>query len=415
MNNNSNIFKHRIYSLVENAVRKILNESNFNYHVSKGGPIEHFHPYASEGKAIKNSGAGHYTGDFGSGTYFVSAQSAEGRQWGDEGGEDNRTPEFINIKGSLYRVDFDIYQNMYNVPSKSVANMLYTTLKNVNAFYNMVSRGEFELRNIYQIINRNCEVLDLRCPSMVKLYRMAIEHQAPERKQSFSTLFMEYNGFNGVNVSGIWEYDNTRHGSVIYDLSKVSDKIRKVDIDYGRMPFRTSETDTVAKSNGSDAEFQDIEMQSLMQSGDFYAYLLKDVPPEKQRRILKNAAVSGKIARARDMRYLDDNVAKWYLSYLYHKADDIHDFWGNSLVVDMINNDYDFPKIIVEYNQLYWANFSHPDVDHERLFSRILDEVYWAMDYPSTRQDAVAILKNGIGRDFTPKETDIINQFLEEI
>ena len=54
----------------------------------------------------------------------------------------------------------------------------------------------------YQIISRNAEALNLKCPSYYKLTRMAQEHgKDKDAIQSFSTLFMELNGYNGVNVS----------------------------------------------------------------------------------------------------------------------------------------------------------------------------------------------------------------------
>ena len=52
--------------------------------------------------------------------------------------------------------------------------------------------------------------------------------QRHEGMQSFSTVFMEWNGYNGVNVSGVDYYDNTKHGSVIYDLSKVNTDMEEV-------------------------------------------------------------------------------------------------------------------------------------------------------------------------------------------
>jgi hypothetical protein len=45
---------------------------------------------------------------------------------------------------------------------------------------------------------------------------------------SFSTRIMEYNGYNGVNVSNVKGYDNTLHGSVIYDMSKIDGQPKPV-------------------------------------------------------------------------------------------------------------------------------------------------------------------------------------------
>ena len=70
--------------------------------------------------------------------------------------------------------------------------------------------------------------------------RMAKAHSKDKNDvRSFSTVFMEYNGYNGVNVSGIYGLDNTLHGSVIYDLSKVKGNVTEFPKgDVGRYKYR---------------------------------------------------------------------------------------------------------------------------------------------------------------------------------
>jgi len=41
-------------------------------------------------------------------------------------------------------------------------------------------------------------------------------------RRSMSTRIMEYNGYNGVNTSGVPALDNTTYGSVIYDMQKIN-------------------------------------------------------------------------------------------------------------------------------------------------------------------------------------------------
>ena len=409
---------NRLEQIVGECVSKLLRESNFNYHVSKY-PITDWHPYASEGKAVKNQGAGHFTGDFGSGTYFVSEYSNEGLDWSKSDHFDRSTPEFIKVGGAMYRVDFDIYRNLYTVESQRVADMLYTTLKKVNSFYNLISNGYTDLSVYYQIIKRNSEVLGLDCPSFMQLYRMAQEHRADDsRRQSFSTVFMEWNGYNGVNVSGIPLYDNTRHGSVIYDLSKVSDKIRPVKVDYKRIPFRTSETDTVALSKDSEFEFQDAEMASLSHSGDFNAYYMDKVEPSKHMRLLKNAAMNGKILDVKDIKYrLEPELAKRYLRYLFANRDKITNFFGDRIVYRLAN-EYDFDEVIANNNALYWCRLEDdPDqgFKHINLFSSILSDIYYGMPYGErSKEKAVDIIGKELGRDFNEEEQECIDYFLNE-
>lgn len=407
---------NRLEQIAGECVSKLLRESNFNYHVSKY-PITDWHPYASEGKAVKNQGAGHFTGDFGSGTYFVSEYSNEGFDWSKSDYSDRSTPEFIKVGGAMYRVDFDIYRNLYTVKSQRVADMLYTTLKYVNTFYNRITKGHTDVSVPYQIIKRNSEVLGLDCPSFMQLYRMVQEHHADDsRHQSFSTVFMEWNGYNGVNVSGVPMYDNTRHGSVIYDLSKVSDKIKPVKVDYNRIPFRTSETDTVARSIGDWAEFQDAEMASLSSVGDFNAYYLDKVEPSKRMRLLKNAAMNGKILDVKDIKYrLEPELAKRYLMYLFANRDKITNFFGDRIVYRLAS-DYDFGDAIMKNNALYWCRLKDdPDqgFKHINLFSSILSDIYYDMPYGGrSKEKAVHIIGKELGRDFNEEEREYIDYFL---
>lgn len=410
---------NRLEQIVGECVSKLLRESNFNYHVSRQ-PITDWHPYASEGKGVKNQGGGHFTGDFGSGTYFVSDRSSEGleRSLNDHSG--SNAPEFIKVGENMYRVDFDIYRNLYTADSQRVADMLYTTLKCVNSFYNLISRGYTNVSVYYQTIKRNSEVLGLDCPSFMQLYRMAQEHHADDsRRQSFSTVFMEWNGYNGVNVSGVPLYDNTRHGSVIYDLSKVSDKIRPVKVDYKRIPFRTFETDTVARSKDAEFECEDMEMASLSPLGDFNAYYLDKVEPSKRMRLLKNAAMNGKVLDAKHIKYyLEPELAKRYLRYLFANRDKITNFYGDR-VVYRLASDYDFDEVVMKNNALYWCRLEDdPDQGfrHSNLFYSILSGIYHGMPYGErSKEKAVDIIGKELGRDFNEEEQECIYYFMKNM
>jgi hypothetical protein len=91
----------------------------------------------------------------------------------------------------------------------------------------------------YPRINHNLQLLGLKLPPY-KEYIAMIKKAADDianswgdeenrnfDRRSLSTRIMEYNGYNGVNVSGVPELDNTTYGSVIYDLSK-KDYLTKV-------------------------------------------------------------------------------------------------------------------------------------------------------------------------------------------
>ena len=198
----------------------IIAESEWNFHFGK----EHnMRPYLSDNKFRM---AGRETGHFGSGTYFSTYRDNDSLNQYRDGGN----PNFIQVGDNVYRVDFDLYKNLYRVSSKKQGAVLYTMLRNLNRMSNRISHlGRFNRSNafydnadLYQKIKSNADGLGLKCPSYYELTRMAQRlGQDEDNIRSLSTIFMEWNGYNGVNVSGIEYYDSRMHGSVIYDLSKV--------------------------------------------------------------------------------------------------------------------------------------------------------------------------------------------------
>lgn len=205
-------------------LRNLLNETEFNYHKGDIENVENIRPYGSD-NLFRMQGRG--TGHFGSGLYF-STYSCENFD-----DSDNSKKELTKIKDNIYRVDFDIYKNLFRVKSPDHAEMLFKTLKLINESFYLVVRvydSKFEMDNKFKIIYlkiiNNAQYLGLNIPKYREYINM-VKEAANDMKNktnlaSMSTRIMEYNGFNGVNVSGIDGYDNTLHGSVIYDLSKLS-------------------------------------------------------------------------------------------------------------------------------------------------------------------------------------------------
>jgi len=224
---------------------RLLIETNINFHLSRGGDgfedLDNIKPYGSD-TIIMMKGRG--TGHFGSGLYFSTYNcSFRDKETSlDVYRGDNYPQKFTKVNGGVYRVDFDIYKNLYRVTNNQHAELLFKTLKFTNnIFYKNINYydGKFDMQNDlssdYLKLKHNLYKLGLKLPNYRDFIRMIITAgkniKDKENFASFSTRIMEYNGFNGVNVSGIPEYDNTLHGSVIYDMSKLSDKPIPINTD----------------------------------------------------------------------------------------------------------------------------------------------------------------------------------------
>ena len=231
-------------SLIKQLLRGGLNESQYNYHVSSGSMQlgDKPKPYGSD-SIVQMQGRG--TGHFGSGVYFSTYTCGDNRDYDDKYGSNSRdkTPELTNVATSLYRVDFDIYKNLYRVNNDNHGEILFKTLKlcnetlySFNASYEDEGKIPTWLGNRYILLKNNLEKLTLKIPTYKEFIQMLIkasrdylafrwskgsEERNNTLSSSFSTRIMEYNGYNGVNVSNVRAYDNTLHGSVIYDMSKI--------------------------------------------------------------------------------------------------------------------------------------------------------------------------------------------------
>lgn len=401
----------------------IIKESEWNFHY---GSNHDMRPYVSDSKFAM---AGRETGHFGSGTYF---STYSGDRLGEKFGGGN--PNFIQIGEHLYRVDFDLYKNLYRVRSKKQGDVLYTMCTELNHMYNKIAyMGQFNPRSAsydnsenYQIIKRNAEALGLDCPSYYELTRMAQNHDG---NQSFSTLFMEWNGYNGVNVSGIEYYDNTKHGSVIYDLSKTSGEMKEVDV---RLPFLMGNqpyNDTVAydKYGNSDVNISALKGEYLNWHKDIGKY-----PLPQAMRILKNYTKSGNVLSPFDMEEMDDKLLKLYLGILFSACKGSKEFksygdysdgtislgsWFNDRgIMDVMLGDrckY-YVKLIERVGAYYWVNCTNGR-------RSMLTEMLWGysmhMDWNLSsdeervmKEDYLEKLLPYMQRELTPWEKEFIEE-----
>ena len=233
----------------------LISEAEYNYHRSKGDNVDTTKtpvPHLSD-NIFRMSGRD--TGHFGSWMYFSTFTCREkndiDNKYGEysdfdsfHGGRNN--PQLIKLENRFYRVDMDLYKNLYRVTSNRHGDILFKTLREINELFYSVSdytKDKFNLHSgvgeTYVRLKHNMNKIGLDLPKYKEFIRMLQKgHEdikirsgssvKPSSYASMSTRIMEWNGYNGVNVSNVYKYDNTTHGSVIYDMSKVDTKPREV-------------------------------------------------------------------------------------------------------------------------------------------------------------------------------------------
>ena len=389
----------------------MLKESEWNFHFGKNHNGE---PYYSDNKRQMG---GRETGHFGSGTYFSTYRNVKDI---DDYGvlNSNQNPNFIEVGEHVYRVDFDLYKNLYRVRSKKQGDILYTMMRNLNNMYNKIAwLGYYNPRNAnydnaenYQIIKRNAEALGLRCPSYFELTRMAQRHDG---MQSFSTLFMEWNGYNGVNVSGVDYYDNTKHGSVIYDLSKVDTEMEEVNPNSLYTGYKDTSYDDTIVRNG----YGDEVVDSLR--GEYINWYdkLNDMPLVKAMRVLKNFTDSGNILNYFMVKNLKPELIKRYLRLIFVKNP--NGYWSDPILDDIIRGDKSkyWAELIDEYGAYYWVNYVPRSKTYSSVLTNLLSNFSWnipwsvdSVEERKMKEEYLNKLMSYMQRELTEYEKEFIRE-----
>jgi hypothetical protein len=182
---------------------------------------------------------GRGTGHFGSGTYLSTYKEESDFNVDSKSVRDtlekNYGEPLIQVSPNTYAIYLDRY-NLYRPKNNEHAEILFELLKNINDLFYIYSRDTKQKRSIKQHLTDildSCRKLDLKfTKEFVKKVRYEVMPNYSDNwkgganlkyRASISTMFMEDNGWNGVNVNGIPVYDSTLHGSVIYDMKNVVD------------------------------------------------------------------------------------------------------------------------------------------------------------------------------------------------
>ncbi len=209
----------QIIKLEESDLRDLIREvimENFGWHAGDLGKSEPFSVMSYGGRG---------TGHFGTGTYFCSSED--------------------KLQGDGYRgrpkhkVSFDGY-NLVRINDGELGMMFHSALKYINndAFRMMVENGDVDkemllkkchiiasvlfgskVDNMRDIILYREKVYD-RAIELLKDYAKYYnsEFRGSSDRNSISTELLKSFGFEGVDVRGNPDMDNTTYGSVIYNL-----------------------------------------------------------------------------------------------------------------------------------------------------------------------------------------------------
>ena len=214
---------------INKVLKSLINEDDYSIH--KGDLSKANKPYGGgTDKLYCMQGRG--TGHFGSGTYLSTYKSEDKELYNKILVDKIYRSNLTKVDDGIYVIDLDWY-NLYKPYNNTNANYLFQTLKLINQFFYSICQlgynkstyeglDDYSKRTLKIIIN-NLEKLNLKLPPLkyfINIVKNLCNSDKKDYSPSLSTIIMEFNGYNGVNVNNIDGWDNTTHGSVIYDLSK---------------------------------------------------------------------------------------------------------------------------------------------------------------------------------------------------
>lgn len=394
-------------------------QEDYLYHIGRNVDVNNPQPYYSEDRWRKWEGAGHETGSFGSGMYFTDAYPYDNRyndekkdaikkayvDWRKDG------EKFIQIGDGIYRVNTDFFKNLYILKSQGEGEILEELMEKINAFvrscnyedYRGTSFGVKRRQRYWLVIQRNAKLLGLRVPwTYREFYNFAYSYiQDTTIKQTPATIFMEMNGFNGVDASRAGRYNSYHQGSVIYDLSKVETEM--VPVQGTRDNFRLAHndlyrtmTDDVLDNKASTSHFRDGKYGTE-----------KDNPEE----LMKALRRYDMILDHSKFSSLPEEYKSEYLKVMYRNIkngyislDPSHGYYPGRK--DNLRTIKEYVKDFVRYQAYYFMNIN------PSITQGILNELSWG--YGIKKEVAINFVKsyNGdLSKDFPEDYEEVKEEF----
>jgi hypothetical protein len=219
-------------------------------------------------------------------------------------------------------------------------------------------------------------------------------------------------------VSGVDYYDNTKHGSVIYDLSKVNTDMEEVKPNNLYTGFKDYSYDDTIVSNGYSDEIFD----SLR--GDYFGWYnkLNDMPLNNALRILKNYTDSGNVLHCYVVKKLNPDLIKRYLRMVFVKNPNSR--WNDPVFEEFINGDdsSNYTKLIDEYGAYYWVNYVPRTKTYNSVLTNLLSNFTWNIPWSvnadeerKMKEEYYNKLMSYMQRDLTEYEKQYIREdYFEE-
>jgi hypothetical protein len=376
---------------INKVLKSLINEDDYSLHL---GDLSNANkPYGGGTDNIYTM-RGRSTGHFGSGTYLSTYKNEDNELYNKYiEGSKYYYRHITKVDNGIYVIDLDKY-NLYKPGNSKNAKFLFQTLRLINSLFNVLWNENY-LKNgnidnnskilLRKIIN-NLNYLNLKLPPLkvflnsIKTLIAIAENDDESRLPTLGTILMEYNGFNGVNVNNIEGWDNTKHGSVIYDLSKVIEKDstkvqynknadnENIDVDY---------SDKIENKKFKENFYKKIHRRTTIKGINYYINELTEPLEKIDWNMLDNFLEEGEITNE-----IFNHIKKVYpikLKKLINNGFDIYELNKFDIIsllslgdFDYINKNYNLDKLMrfIYENEIFYLDIVKKylkTIDKEKL------------------------------------------------